>query len=74
MVRVSSKNIPRSRAQAPYSSVAYWKANAGGGVIHPLDSPVLVAGMATLFKDDPLSPYGGKEADPYSQQVTNICS
>lgn len=28
MVRVSSKN--RSRAQAPYSSVASWKASAGG--------------------------------------------
>lgn len=62
MVRVSSKNTPRPSAQVPYSNMAYWKANAGGGVLRRLDSPVLVAGMDALFKDKPPSPYGGREA------------
>lgn len=72
MVRVSSKNAPRSRAQMPYSSAAYWKARAGGGALCPPISPALVAGVDALFKDYPLSCYGGREADPCSRQVTRI--
>lgn len=58
----------------PYSSAAYWKARAGGGALCPPISPALVAGVDALFKDYPLSCYGGREADPCSRQVTRIRS